>query len=105
MSERILSIDIGGSKIKGSVLSLDGELLQDYTKLITPKPADPANVLKTIQELAGNFTFDKISAGFPGYVRDGIVHTAPNLGTKEWAGVNLAQKLSDVFFKTCPGYQ
>ena len=99
MSERILSIDIGGSKIKGSVLSLEGELLQDYTKLITPKPADPANVLKTIQELAGNFTFDKISAGFPGYVRDGIVHTAPNLGTKEWAGVNLAQKLSDVFSK------
>lgn len=99
MSQRILSIDIGGSKIKGSVLNEEGELLQDYTKLLTPKPADPENVLKTIEELARNFTFDKIAAGFPGYVRDGIVHTAPNLGTKEWAGVNLAEKLSAVFSK------
>ncbi|RYF84743.1 MAG: ROK family protein [Chitinophagaceae bacterium] len=99
MSERILSIDIGGSKIKGAVLSADGEMLQDYIKLITPKPSHPENVIKTIQELATNFTFDKISAGFPGYVRDGIVHTAPNLGTNEWAGVNLAQKLTDIFTK------
>lgn len=99
MSERILSVDIGGSKIKGSVLSEEGEMLQDYIKLPTPKPADPGNVIKTIQELSTNFTFDKIAAGFPGYVRDGIVYTAPNLGTKEWAGINLAQQLTDVFQK------
>jgi len=99
MSERILSIDIGGSKIKGSVLSAEGEMLQDYIKLITPKPANPEAVINTIKELSGNFTFDKIAAGFPGYVRDGIVHTAPNLGTKEWKDVNLAQQLTDVFGK------
>ena len=99
MSERILSIDIGGSKIKGSVLSSEGEMLQDYMKLPTPKPANPESVIKTIQELATSFTFDKIAAGFPGYVRDGIVHTAPNLGTEAWAGVNLAEKLTAAFQK------
>ncbi|MFT3980338.1 MAG: ROK family protein [Ferruginibacter sp.] len=99
MSERILSIDIGGSKIKGSVLSEEGEMLQDYIKLPTPQPATPENVIKTIEALAANFTFDKIASGFPGYVRDGIVHTAPNLGTKEWKGINLAQQLGEIFSK------
>ncbi|RYY65847.1 MAG: ROK family protein [Chitinophagaceae bacterium] len=99
MSERILSIDIGGSKIKGCVMNMEGEVLQDYTKLITPKPSDPANVMKTIEELAANFSFDKIAAGFPGYVRDGIVHTAPNLGTEAWAGIHLAEKLTSTFSK------
>jgi len=99
MSERILSIDVGGSKIKGSVLASNGEMLEDYIKLLTPSPSSPINVLNVIQELASNFTFDKISVGFPGYVRDGRVFTAPNLGTKEWAGFELAKKLTEIFSK------
>lgn len=99
MAERILSIDIGGSKIKGSVLSEDGQLLQDYVKLPTPKPATPAAVLETVKELVKDFSFAKISAGFPGYVRGGFVHTAPNLGTEAWAGTNFAEMLGNAFMK------
>ena len=34
--------------------------------------------------------YDHVSIGFPGYVRDGKVFTAPHLGTKAWAGFDLA---------------
>lgn len=88
-----VSIDIGGSKIKACTLNKNGKIIQDYIKLPTPKKANPKNVLNTIKELVKDFRYDRVSAGFPGYVRDGIVHTAPNLGTDYWAGVNLAEEL------------
>lgn len=99
MNERILSIDIGGSKIKGSVLNDAGELLNDYVKLPTPKPASPANVISTIQQLTKDFSYDKIAIGFPGYVRDGIVHTAPNLGNDLWNKVDLAHMVAQALNK------
>lgn len=88
-----LSIDIGGSKIKACTLNKNAKIIQEYTKVLTPSPANPANILKTIKELVKDFKYDRISAGFPGYVRDGIVHTAPNLDNEAWAGVNLAEEL------------
>ncbi|WP_346239514.1 ROK family protein [Niabella insulamsoli] len=88
-----LSIDIGGSKIKACTLSKTGKILQDYVKTPTPQPATPEKVLAAIKELVKDFKYSRISTGFPGYVRDGIVHTAPNLGTSAWAGVNLAEEL------------
>lgn len=93
MAAITLSIDIGGSKIKACTLSKSGKILQEYTKVPTPQPANPKNVLATIKELVQAFKYDRVSAGFPGYVRDGIVHTAPNLGTGYWAGINLAEEL------------
>ena len=33
--------------------------------------------------------YDRVSIGFPGYVRGGKVFTAPHLGTKAWAGFKL----------------
>ncbi|MCH5598785.1 ROK family protein [Niabella ginsengisoli] len=88
-----LSIDIGGSKIKACTLNKNGKILHEYTKIPTPNPANPTNLLAAIKELVKEFRYDRISAGFPGYVRDGIVHTAPNLGTEFWKGVNLAEEL------------
>jgi polyphosphate glucokinase len=99
-SLRILSIDIGGSNIKATILNSKGKLLQDYTKLKTPKPASPLNVIKTIKELTEPFeNFGCISAGFPGYVRDGIVWTAPNLGTELWAGIHFGKTLQKALNK------
>ncbi|MGE9314443.1 ROK family protein [Niabella sp. CJ426] len=93
MAAITLSIDIGGSKIKACTLNKSGKILQEYTKVPTPQPANTKNVLGSIKELVKDFKYDRVSAGFPGYVRDGIVHTAPNLGTGYWAGVNLAEEL------------
>jgi polyphosphate glucokinase len=99
-SLRILSIDIGGSHIKAAILDSKGKLLQEYTKLKTPEPASPAAVIKTIRELISQFEdFSHVSAGFPGYVRDGIVWTAPNLGTELWAGIHFSKTLQKALNK------
>jgi len=92
---QILSIDIGGSRVKATMLDADGQSLMDYQKIDTPLPASPENVLAVIVQLAQQLPgYEKISAGFPGYVKNGIVHTAPNLGTEHWKGTNLAELLS-----------
>ncbi|WP_461449412.1 ROK family protein [Mucilaginibacter sp.] len=91
----ILSIDIGGSHIKATILNTKGELQRGYEKVVTPVPANPANVIIAIKKLVSAFPeFDHISVGFPGYVRDGVIKTAPNLGTEDWADVDFAEKLS-----------
>jgi polyphosphate glucokinase len=97
---RILSIDIGGSHIKATILNYKGELQMEYDKVETPQPAGPENLLAAIKTLVKDFPeYDCVSAGFPGYVRDGIVRTAPNLGTELWAQVNLGQKLEETLGK------
>lgn len=97
---KILSIDIGGSTIKATVLDEEGNLLQDFQKVRTPKPAAPEKILKAILSLTSNFQpFDRISVGFPGYIKKGIVYSAPNLGTELWENVNLNHLISEAFKK------
>ena len=97
---KILSIDIGGSTIKATVLNNEGKILQDYKKIKTPVPASPAAVIKAIKTLTDNFkNYDRISVGFPGYVNKGIVYTAPNLGTDHWKNINLNKLINDVLNK------
>lgn len=94
--QRILSIDIGGTGIKACLLDSEGEMLEDFRKIATPDHASPENVLFAIMQLVSGFGgFDAISAGFPGYVRDGIVFTAPNLAKGAWQNVNLNQLLNE----------
>ena len=97
---QILSIDIGGSHIKGTVLNELGELQIDYDKVVTPKPADPLHVINSIKKLVRSFPhYDKVAVGFPGYVKNGIIITAPNLGTDAWRNFNLSGKLTEVLEK------
>lgn len=94
IAQKILSIDIGGSSIKGTVVNIDGELMQEYHKYPTPNPSTPGKVMDVIRQLAGNYpAFDKVSVGFPGFIKDGIIKTAPNLGTEEWADFDLAKNV------------
>jgi polyphosphate glucokinase len=98
--EKILSIDIGGSRIKGTILDINGNMLMDYQRIATPKFAGPENVMQGIVELTKNFNrFTKVSVGFPGYVRGGTVYTAPNLGTSKWKEIRLSDLLSGILKK------
>jgi len=100
LRENILTIDIGASFIKATVLNQLGELLQDYKRIKTPDPATPQKVLESIQNLVTGFQdYDKISVGFPGYIKKGIVCTAPNLGTDLWKNVNLNELLNNALNK------
>ncbi len=96
----ILSIDIGGTSIKACLLDNEGTLLSEYTKLPTPEDSTPEAVLATIKELVASMNaFDKVSVGFPGYVKYGKVETAPNLAENKWTNVDLAQQIADLFDK------
>ena len=100
LKDRILSIDIGGSRIKGSILDINGNMLVDYQRITTPKFAGPENVIQGILALTRDLNpFNKVSVGFPGYVRHGVVHTAPNLGTSKWKKFNLSEQLAAVLGK------
>jgi polyphosphate glucokinase len=91
-----LAIDIGGTHIKGSVLDAGGQMAASEMRRATPAHPAPPAVLSVIASLAEELpAFDRISAGFPGYVRQGVVRTAPNLGTPAWHDFALAQALAD----------
>ncbi|TSD64896.1 ROK family protein [Inquilinus sp. KBS0705] len=91
---KVLSVDIGGSHIKATILNAKGELLIDYKKIVTPNPANPDNVVKAIKTLVKDFpTYEKISVGFPGYVKNGVVKTAPNLGNDFWKDIDLRKNI------------
>ena len=97
---KILTIDIGGSHVKATILNADGEQVSDYKRLPTPEPSSPENILNTIQELVKDLPgYDRISVGFPGYVRDGVVKTAPNLGSEYWKDFDLQNKLASTLNK------
>jgi polyphosphate glucokinase len=92
--ERILCIDIGGSHIKASCINYDGEFLQQYEREQTPRPPSPEKVVKLIVELSKRFAqYDKVTAGFPGYVKKGVVKTAPKLSNKMWKDYDLQNEL------------
>ena len=97
-ASRILSIDIGGTLIKATILNENGELKAAYKKVETPKPATPENLVAAIKTLVKDFhTFSKVSVGFPGYVKNGVIITSPQLGTKVFTGFNLRKKLEELF--------
>ncbi len=97
IEEKILSIDIGGSRIKAAILDKDGSMLMEYAKVDTPSTGDPEHILQAIVGLTFGFqSFTKVAVGFPGYVRNGVVHTAPNLSTEKWQGVDLRFRLQEL---------
>ena len=99
-STNILSIDIGGTSLKACILTEQGDLFSEYTKLPTLKNSTPEAVIKEIHELVGPLApYGKVAIGFPGYVKGGIVETAPNLAKNKWAGFPLAQEISDLLGK------
>ena len=99
-STKILSLDIGGSHIKATILNSLGELQMDYEKIVTPIQATPDTLLAAIKILVKDFPpFDNISAGFPGYVKDGVTKTAPNLNSLSWKDIDLAKMLQSALGK------
>jgi polyphosphate glucokinase len=91
-----LAIDIGGTGLKGAVLNAAGELFTDRVRVPTPEKRAPANVVEALVELVTQLGhFDRVSVGFPGVIRRGMVLTAPHLGTDDWRGFPLAKTLSE----------
>ena len=89
-----LSIDIGGTGLKASVLDAGGRSVVPHVRLETPYPCPPRIMIASLLELAESLPrFDRVSVGFPGVVREGRVITAPHFGNKIWRGFPLAKAL------------
>ncbi len=86
-----LALDIGGTGLKGGRLDPAGAIVGERARVATPHPSPPGVVVPALIGIAeGLGGFDRVSVGFPGVVRGGRVLTAPNMGTAEWAGFDLA---------------
>lgn len=91
---KTLALDIGGTRLKAGLLSPEGNLIGERERVNTPRPSPPEIVLNLLTGLASKLPgFERVSVGFPGVVHDGVVRTAPNLGTPVWSGFDLASAL------------
>ena len=92
---RILALDVGGTGLKASIVSPAGKFLSGRERIKTPHKCPPRRLVALLAGLAKTLEpYDRISVGFPGAVRGGRVLTAPNLGTKAWAGFPLADAIA-----------
>jgi polyphosphate glucokinase len=91
-TNRSFGIDVGGSGVKGGIVDLDtGQLVGERFKLLTPQPATPDAVAKTIAEVVAHFGWTgPLGVTYPGVVTDGVVRTAANVD-KAWIGTNVTQ--------------
>lgn len=90
----MLAIDIGGTGLKAAIVDAKGRFLTERLRIKTPKHPGPAKIVKALVALVAPLKgYDHVSIGFPGYVRDGKVFTAANLGTRAWKGYPLARAI------------
>ena len=93
-----LAIDIGGTGLKASVLDTDGGKIVDRVRTKTPYPCPPRVLIRELDKLTHQLPpWDRISVGFPGFVRAGRVLTAPNLSTKAGPGTAMSRKLVEAW--------
>ena len=105
-----LAVDVGGSGIKASVLDPVGNMMTERVRVATPYPCPPPKLVATIKELVEELpTSQRVSVGFPGLVRDGIVRNVPALSKTEyggeidpdlrakWIGFDLGRTMAEAF--------
>jgi polyphosphate glucokinase len=70
-------------------------MLVPHVRVPTPYPCRPKTLVSTLGALVAPLpSFDRISVGFPGVVRDGRTLTAPHFGDRRWRDFPLAEALS-----------
>jgi polyphosphate glucokinase len=93
-----LAIDVGGTGIKASVLDGEGRKIVNRIRAKTPYPCPPRVLIRELDKLTYELPrWDRVSVGFPGFVRAGRVLNAPNLSTKRGPGTALSPKLVEAW--------
>jgi polyphosphate glucokinase len=74
-----LSIDCGGLSIKASVLDNEGTMHAPAVAEPTPYPLSPTRLIEVFNSLASQLPkADRVTVGFPGMVRHGVVVHTPH---------------------------
>jgi len=91
---RTLAIDIGGTGLKASVLDAQGAMVADRVRVPTTYPCPPSALVDALAALVAPLPpYDRVSAGFPGMVRDGLVLSAPHFVTEDGPGTAVDDHL------------
>jgi predicted NBD/HSP70 family sugar kinase len=84
-----LVIDIGGSNIK---ILAKGQ--PERIKIPSGSDFSPETMIPLIKEAASDWTYDRITIGFPGVVKNNQIHSEPvNLG-KGWESYDFAKEFN-----------
>jgi polyphosphate glucokinase len=95
---KTLAIDIGGTGLKASVVDEAGRMLEKRARVPTPNPCTPEILVDALTGLTAPLgSYDRVSIGFPGVVRDGRIITAPHFKDKAWRDYPLAAALARRF--------
>jgi polyphosphate glucokinase len=95
-----LAIDIGGTGLKASVVDPSGKMVEKHVRVPTPNPCTPDILVEALTRLTAPLdSYDRVSVGFPGVVRDGRIVTAPHFKGKAWRDYPLAATLARRFGK------
>jgi polyphosphate glucokinase len=87
--EQGFGIDIGGSGIKGAPVDLKhGKLAAERIRIDTPQPSTPEAVAAAVRDMLDQFGWKaEFGCTFPGVIKKGSVHFAPNVDPS-WLGVD-----------------
>lgn len=107
---KTLSIDVGGTRLKASVLDRRGRMLVDKVRIDTPYPCPPEVLVESLGHLARDLpAYHRVSVGFPGLIRKGVVRQVPSLSRRRrggpadrklaacWSGFPLRDVLEEAF--------
>jgi len=88
----VIGVDIGGTGIKGAPVSVEhGALTKERIRLLTPSPATPDAVAKTVAQLLDQTDVPgSVGLTLPAVVRSGVVETAANIDPA-WIGTNAVE--------------
>ena len=88
-----LAVDIGGTGLKMLCLSPEGKPTTERLRVPTPDPPTPERLLTALDQLRLQMPkFDRVSVGYPGVIKQGVVLTAVNLHPA-WVGYPLESAL------------
>ena len=89
-----LAIDIGGTGLKASVLDSAGAMVADRVRVDTTYPCSPATMVDDLVALVAPLpAYHRVSAGFPGMVREGRILSAPHFVTVSGPGSDVDEAL------------
>lgn len=105
-----LGIDIGGTGLKAAIVDAQGVMVSDRHKIPTPYPCPPPLLIDSLRTLTAPLEgYQRVSVGFPGLVRHGVVLEVPAFSRREyggppdpalvadWSGFPLADALAHAF--------
>ena len=98
MSKKAVGIDIGGTGIKGALVSTKtGELRSERIKLGTPEGGEPEAIAEVVREIAAAVNDQPeraLGICFPAVVKHGITQSAANVSDR-WIGLDADELFSN----------